>query len=157
MLKVTMIGFLGRDPELRYSQQGDPICSFSMASSEKKKDRSTGEWLETTTWARISFFGRSAENASKYLVRGSKAYIEGRGRLETWTDRDGKERTTLEVFGTDVQFLDPREDNGQQGGRSAPSNSPRAAARERAKTTAPASAGLTLGDDGSGSGDDIPF
>lgn len=161
MLKITMIGHLGRDPELRYTPQGDPICSFTMASTDRKKDRATGENVETTTWARITFFGKQAETASQWLVKGRQVYIEGRGRLETWTDRDGKERTNLEIIGTEMQFIGPRDANGgggQGGGRGAQSNSPRAAARERAKSAAPAGGGLTLGeDDGSGSGDDIPF
>ncbi len=109
LLKIIAIGNLGNDPELKYSQDGKPICTFSMACSEKKKDRKTGDMLETTTWLRLSYFGRQAEIASQYLAKGKPVYIEGKGRLETWTDRDGKTRTTLEVFGTDIQFIAQRE------------------------------------------------
>src|SRR5262245_14356206 len=103
--KITLVGNLGRDPELRYTPQGTPVCSFSMATNERRKDRNTGENNDVTTWFRVTLWGRQAETASQYLQRGRPVYIEGRLRVEEWTDRDGKSRYTLEVNATDMQFI----------------------------------------------------
>ncbi|HVS21973.1 MAG TPA: single-stranded DNA-binding protein [Pyrinomonadaceae bacterium] len=103
--KITLVGNLGRDPELRYTPQGTPVCSFSLATNERRKDRTTGENNDITTWFRVTLWGRQAETASQYLTRGRPVYIEGRLRVEEWTDRDGKPRHTLEVHATDMQFI----------------------------------------------------
>jgi single-strand DNA-binding protein len=102
--KVILVGNLGRDPELRYTPQGTPVCSFSMATNERRKDK-TGEMQDQTTWFRVTLWGRQAETASQYLTKGRPVYIEGRLRVEEWTDRDGKPRHTLEVHATDMQFI----------------------------------------------------
>ena len=102
--KIIIVGNLGRDPELRYTPQGNAVCNFSMATNEKRKDK-TGELQDITTWFRITLWGRQAENASKYLQKGSSVYIEGRLKLDEWTDRDGNTRQTLDVTATDMQFL----------------------------------------------------
>jgi single-strand DNA-binding protein len=102
--KITLVGNLGRDPELRYTAQGTPVCSFSMATNERRKDK-TGEMQDVTTWFRVTLWGRQAETASQYLTKGRPVYIEGRLRVEEWTDRDGKPRYTLEVNATDMQFI----------------------------------------------------
>jgi single-strand DNA-binding protein len=102
--KITLVGNLGRDPELRYTAQGTPVCSFSMATNERRKDKQ-GEMQDVTTWFRVTLWGRQAETASQYLTKGRPVYIEGRLRVEEWTDRDGKPRYTLEVNATDMQFI----------------------------------------------------
>ncbi len=102
--KIIVIGNLGRDPELRYTPQGNAVCNFSVATSEKKRDKA-GEMQEITTWFRVTTWNKQAENASKYLTKGRPVYVEGRLRIEEWTDRDGKNRYTLEVNATDLQFL----------------------------------------------------
>jgi single-strand DNA-binding protein len=102
--RIVLVGNLGRDPELRYTPQGTPVCSFSMATNERRKDKS-GEMQDQVTWFRVTLWGRQAEAASQYLTKGRPVYIEGRLRVEEWTDRDGKERHTLEVHGTDMQFI----------------------------------------------------
>ena len=102
--RIIIVGNLGRDPELRYTPQGNAVCNFSMATNEKKRDKS-GEMQDVTTWFRVTLWGKQAENASKYLTKGSAVYIEGRLRVEDWTDRDGNNRYTLEVQGTDMQFI----------------------------------------------------
>lgn len=102
--KVILVGNLGRDPELRYTPQGTPVCSFSMATNERRKDK-TGEMQDHTTWFKVTLWGRQAETASQYLSKGRPIYIEGRLRVEEWTDRDGKPRHTLEVHATDMQFI----------------------------------------------------
>lgn len=102
--KIIIVGNLGRDPELRYTPQGNAVCSFSVATNEKRKDK-TGEFQDVTTWFRITLWGKQAENASKYLTKGRPVYIEGRLRVEEYTDRDGAQRYSLEVQGTDMQFI----------------------------------------------------
>jgi single-strand DNA-binding protein len=102
--KIILVGNLGRDPELRYTAQGTPVCSFSMATNERRKDK-TGEFQDVVTWFRVTLWGRQAETASQYLQKGRPVYIEGRLRVEEWTDRDGKPRHTLEVHATDMQFI----------------------------------------------------
>jgi single-strand DNA-binding protein len=102
--KVILVGNLGKDPELRHTTQGDPVCSFTMATNERKKNRDTGEQEDFTTWFRITLFGKQAETAAQYLVKGRPVYIEGRLRMETYTDKQGQERTSLEVRATDMHF-----------------------------------------------------
>ncbi len=107
--RVILVGNLGRDPELRYTPQGTPVCSFTMATNERRKDKN-GELQDHTTWFRVTLWGRQAETASQYLTKGRPVYIEGRLRVEEWTDRDGKARYTLEVHATDMQFIGSRAD-----------------------------------------------
>lgn len=102
--KIIIVGNLGRDPELRYTPQGTAVCNISVATSEKRKDK-TGELQDITTWFRVTLWGKQGENASKYLQKGNPVYVEGRLRVEEWTDRDGNNRHTLEVHGTDLQFI----------------------------------------------------
>lgn len=98
--KVILVGNLGRDPEMRHTPQGDPVCSFSMATNERRKG---GE--DSVTWFKVTLWGKKAEAAAQYLVKGRPVYIEGRLRVEEWTDRDGKPRHTLEVNATEMQFI----------------------------------------------------
>jgi single-strand DNA-binding protein len=109
--KIIIVGHLGKDPELRYTPQGIAVCNFSMATTEKKRDKA-GEMQDITTWFRVTLWRQQAENASKYLTKGRLVYIEGRLQVEEWTDRDGNNRHTLEVQGSEMQFL------GSGGGRS---------------------------------------
>ena len=141
--KIILVGNLGRDPELRYTPQGTPVCSFSLATNEKRKDRTTGENNDVTTWFRVTLWGRQAETASQYLQRGRPVYIEGRLRVEEWTDRDGKARQTLEVHATDMQFI------GAGGGRGEDAGAPPAKAATAQANGAPEPTDLT--------DDDIPF
>lgn len=103
--KIIVVGNLGRDPELRFTPQGTPVCTFSVASNERRKDR-TGEQQDLTTWFRVTVWGKQAETVSKYLTRGRSVYVEGRLHVEEWTDKEGKQRYTLELNASDVQFID---------------------------------------------------
>lgn len=105
--KVILVGNLGRDPELRYTAQGTPVCSFSIATNERRKDRN-GEDQDHTTWFRVTLWQKRAETASQYLVKGMPVYIEGRLRVEEYLDRDGKPRHSLEVEATEMQFIGSR-------------------------------------------------
>ena len=103
--KIILIGNLGRDPELSYTPQGTAVCKFSVATNERRRDKS-GEQQDITTWFRVSAWGKQAENISRYLTKGRKVYIEGRLHVEEWTDREGKPRQSLEVNASEVQFID---------------------------------------------------
>ena len=160
--KIILVGNLGRDPELRYTPQGDAVCSFSMATNERKRDKS-GEFQDVTTWFKVTLWRRQAENASKYLSKGSPVYIEGRLQLEEWTDRDGKERYTLGVQATDMQFISARGEGGGEysgGGRDdydnthsgPPQSSSSAGASSGSGSSSPAPVSTPAGAD-----DDIPF
>lgn len=113
--KIIVIGNLGRDPELRYTPQGDAVCDFSVAVNDRKKDKS-GEFQDVTTWFRITLWRKLAENASKYLTKGKQVYIEGRLQIEEWQDRDGNNRFTLNVTASEMQFLGGRGDEMSGGG-----------------------------------------
>jgi single-strand DNA-binding protein len=102
--KIAIVGYLGRDPELRYTPQGTPVCNFSVATTEKRKD-SAGELQDITTWFQVAFFGRQAEVAKEYLSKGSHVWLEGSLTLNQWTDREGATRGSLEVRGLDIKFL----------------------------------------------------
>jgi single-strand DNA-binding protein len=102
--KIILVGNLGRDPELRYTPQGTPVCSFSMATNERRKDKA-GDFTDVTTWFRVTLWGRQAETAQQYLTKGRPVYIEGRLRVEEYTDKEGKQRHSLEVNATDMQFI----------------------------------------------------
>lgn len=103
--KIIIVGHLGRDPELRHTPQGKAVCDFSIATSDKYGDK------ETTTWFKVTLWGKIAENAAKYFTKGSPAYVEGRLSQEEWTDRDGKPRTTLAVMGSDLKFISSKSDS----------------------------------------------
>ncbi len=91
--KVLLIGNTGRDPEVRYTASGTAVASFSLATSEKFKNKS-GEWEERTEWHNIILWGRLAEIAGEYLTKGKTVFIEGRLQTRKWQDRDGKDRFT---------------------------------------------------------------
>jgi single-strand DNA-binding protein len=112
--KITIVGNLGRDPELRYTPQGTAVCSFTMATNEKRKDKN-GMQQDFTTWFRVTVWGKQAETVSKYLTKGRSVYVEGRLHIEEWQDKDGKQRYTLEVNGTDVHFIDSASSAGNEG------------------------------------------
>ena len=104
--KLIVVGNLGRDPELRFTPQGTPVCTFTVASNERRKGGAAGEAQDITTWFRVTVWGKQAETVSKYLTKGRSVYVEGRLHVEEWTDKDGKPRHTLEVNASDVQFID---------------------------------------------------
>lgn len=114
--KVTIVGYLGRDVESRFMPDGKCVANFSVATSERKKDRN-GEAQDVTTWFRVSVFGKSAEACQQYLKKGSLVYVDGRLSLNEYTDRDGNQRASLEVRGNDVQFLGRKEDEQRQSSR----------------------------------------
>ena len=102
--KITLIGHLGSDPQLRQTKEGKPVCSFNVATSDRRGGK------ESTTWFRVTVWGQAAEHAANYLTKGRAVYVEGRVSAEEWTDREGRARFTLNLQASDVRYLDARHD-----------------------------------------------
>ena len=164
--KIILVGNLGRDPEMRSFPNGDQVANIAIATTDKWKDKATGEMKEATEWHRVVFNGRLAEIAGQYLRKGSQVYIEGSLRTRKWTDKDGAEKSTTEVRADQMQMLGSRQgmgggDDGGGGGggyepRRAPAAAaPRAPAPMAARPAAPAAARSPSGFDDMD--DDIPF
>jgi single-strand DNA-binding protein len=119
--KVILVGNLGRDPEVRSMQSGDKVCNLSVATSERWKDRNSGEMQEKTEWHRVVLFDQKlVEVAEKYLTKGAKVYLEGQLQTRKWTDQSGTEKYSTEVvlqrFRGVLTMLDSRGGGGQGGG-----------------------------------------
>ena len=102
--KVILVGHLGRDPEVRYTEDDKAIANISVATSESWKDKS-GEKQEKTEWHRVAFFGKLADVVGQYLVKGSQVYVEGRLQTRKWQDKDGQDRYTTEIIADRMQML----------------------------------------------------
>ena len=105
--KILLIGNLGRDPEIRYTSDGTPVATFSLATSETWTDKS-GSRLEHTEWHTIVAWSRLADLSKRYLTKGRQVYVEGRIRSRDWTDRDGNKRRSTEVIATQMVLLGSR-------------------------------------------------
>jgi single-strand DNA-binding protein len=170
--KVIVVGNLGRDPEMRTFPSGDQVANVTVATTDRWKDKQSGEMREATEWHRIVFNGRLAEIAGQYLRKGSQVYVEGSLRTRKWTDKDGIEKYTTEIRADQMQMLGSRqgqggpsggpEDDGgySQGGGGgggggyaprAPAAAPRAPAAAPRQAPAKSSSGFDDMDD------DIPF
>ncbi|PLX25449.1 MAG: single-stranded DNA-binding protein [Ignavibacteria bacterium] len=123
--KVMLIGHLGADPELRYTEGNIPVATFNIATNESYKDQS-GNLVDRTEWHRIVAWRKLAELFGEYLKKGSKVYIEGKLQTRSWDDKDGNKRYTTEVVCNDFMFLDSRGagDGGQQSGGAPPPSAP---------------------------------
>lgn len=108
--KVTLIGTLGRDPEVRYLPNGNAVANLSLATDESYNDKQTGQKVEQTEWHRLTVYGRLAEICQQYLKKGSRAYFEGRLRTREW-EKDGIKRYTTEIITNEMMMLDPRGDS----------------------------------------------
>lgn len=108
MNKVMLIGHLGRDPEMRYMPNGDPVANFSVATSERWTDKQSGEKKERTEWARCNIFGKRAEAFCQYVKKGHRVYVEGKMQTRKYTDKSGVERYTTEIVVRDFEFLQPK-------------------------------------------------
>jgi len=152
--KVILIGNLGRDPETRYSPDGAAITNVTIATSDRWKDKASGEMREATEWHRVVFFGRLAEIAGEYLKKGRPVYVEGKLRTRKWTDKDGNERYTTEIVADVMQMLGSREGAGgadvDDSGGGAP---PRAQGGRDGGGRAPSKPAPNIAD----MDDDIPF
>lgn len=108
--QVQIIGHLGKDPETRYLPSGDAVCNFSIATTEKWKDKVTGEAKEQTEWHRISTFGKLAEICGQYLHKGSLAFVQGKIQTRKYTDKDGVERFSTEIKADQMRILGGKPD-----------------------------------------------
>lgn len=123
--KVLLIGYLGRDPEVRYTPGGAAVANLSLATTETWKDKQTGDKKESTEWHRVVMFGRLAEIAGEYLKKGSQIYVEGRLQTRKWQDKDGVDRYTTEVVAGGMKMLGGRgSSGGDRGGDRPRHNSP---------------------------------
>lgn len=113
--KAILVGNLGRDPEMRYTQDGSAVANFSVATTERWTDRATNERRERTEWHRVVCFRRLAEICGEYLHKGSKVYIEGSLQTRSWEGQDGQTRYTTEVVAREMKMLDSRGGGGGGG------------------------------------------
>ena len=114
--KVILVGNLGKDPEVKYTPQGTAVAKITVATSNSYKDKTSGEWQETTEWHNVVLWQRLAEIAGEYLKKGSKVYIEGSLRTRKWQDKSGNDRYTTEIIANEMQMLDSRGGGGMGGG-----------------------------------------
>lgn len=143
--KVILVGNLGADPDVKYTAGGTAVCTLSVATSESWKDKQTGGQQERTEWHRVKLFGRLAEIAGEYLLKGRQVYIEGSIRTEKYTDKEGVQRYSTDIIGSEMQMLGGGGENAGQGGAQsnvggrAPSGGQRGAAQraEPARGAAP--------------------
>ncbi|WP_114809517.1 single-stranded DNA-binding protein [Paraburkholderia kururiensis] len=168
--KVILVGNLGADPEVRYLPSGDAVANIRLATTDRYKDRASGEMKEATEWHRVAFFGRLAEIVSEYLKKGSSVYIEGRIRTRKWQAQDGTDRYSTEIVADQMQMLGGRggasmggDDGGYRepaersggggGGRATGGGAPRGGSQGggAGRSNAPAGGGFDEMDD------DIPF
>lgn len=109
--KAIIVGNVGQDPEVRYTPSGSAIAEISVATSEQWKDKTSGEKQERTEWHRITFFGRLAEVVGEYVRKGTQLYVEGSIRTEKWQDKQGNDRYTTKIIGSEMQMLGGRRSN----------------------------------------------
>ncbi|MFO1361235.1 MAG: single-stranded DNA-binding protein [Burkholderiales bacterium] len=150
--KVILVGNLGADPETRYMPSGDAITNIRVATTDRWKDKASGEMKEATEWHRIAFFGRLAEIAGQYLKKGSQVYVEGRIRTRKWQDKEGQDRYSTEIVADSMQLLGKREGMGDAAPREGRESGEAATVGAGAKPAAKKPA-TTLSD----MDDDIPF
>ncbi|KVN92571.1 single-stranded DNA-binding protein [Burkholderia ubonensis] len=159
--KVILVGNLGADPEVRYLPSGDAVANVRLATTDRYKDKASGEFKEVTEWHRVNFFGRLAEIVSEYLKKGSSIYVEGRIRTRKWQDQAGQDRYSTEIVADQMQMLGGRggsgtgEDGGYGGGQRGTGRASGAtrgrAAGAQSRQSVPAGGGFDEMDD------DIPF
>lgn len=113
--RVTIVGNLTRDPELRGLPSGGNVCSLRVAVNERRKDAS-GQWTDAPNFFNVTIFGNSADNAAKFLAKGRQVAVDGRLRWREWQDQQGNKRESIEIVAQDVQFIGGRDGGGQQGG-----------------------------------------
>jgi single-strand DNA-binding protein len=129
--KAIILGNCGRDPEVRYAPSGMAVCNLSIATSSKRKDKQSGEYIEETQWHRVTFYDKLAEIVGQYVRKGKPLYVEGRIVYRKYTDKDGAEKTSTEIVASEMQLL-----GGGEGERPAPAPA-RAHASGPARTPTP--------------------
>ncbi|MBI2768293.1 MAG: single-stranded DNA-binding protein [Burkholderiales bacterium] len=160
--KVILVGNCGRDPEIRYLPSGQAVANVSVATTSKRKDKSSGETVEETQWHRVTFFDRLAEIVGEYVKKGRPIYVEGRLVYRKYTNKDGVEQNATDIIATEMQLLGGREGMGGPagGGDEDGGGAPRRAAPPQRPASAPAAQKPAAAKPSSGfddMDDDIPF
>ena len=160
--KVILIGNCGRDPEIRYLPSGQAVANVSIATTSRRKDRTSGETVEDTQWHRVTFYDRLAEIAGEYVKKGRPIYDEGRLKYGKYTDQAGVEKNTVDIIATELQLLGGREGMGAPSGGDEDGGAParRPAAAPRPAASAPVNRPAAAAKPASGfddMDDDIPF
>ena len=159
--KVILVGNLGRDPETRTFPSGDQVCNATLATTDKWKDKQSGEMREATEWHRLVFNGRLAEIAAQYLRKGSQIYVEGQIRTRKYNDKDGVEKYATDIRVDQMQMLGSRQGGGMGGGMNEGGGGGGRAVREpMAAASSGAGGGKPAAKKGGGFDDlddDIPF
>ena len=163
--KVILVGNLGNDPDVKYTQSGTTITTISVATTEAWKDKQSGQQQERTEWHRVKFFGRLAEIAGEYLKKGRQVYIEGSLRTDKYTGKDGVERYTTDIIASEMQMLGGGGGEGgsrgggdfQRGGGGDYQRGPREPSGPARQAPAAGAAAAQPFDDSGFSDDDIPF
>ena len=156
--KVILVGNLGNDPDVKYTQGGAAVTTISVATSESWKDKQTGQMQDRTEWHRVKFFGKLAEIAGEYLRKGSQVYVEGSLRTDKYTDKNGTERYTTDIIANEMQMLGGRGEGGgggMGGGERAPRQQAAPQRQDYAPRRQPAASAPPPADDFVD--DDIPF
>ena len=158
--KVILVGNLGADPEVRYLPSGDAVANIRLATTDRYKDKTSGEMKEATEWHRVSFFGRLAEIVNEYLKKGSSVYIEGRIRTRKWQAQDGTDRYSTEIVAEQMQMLGGRGGSmgggGDEGGYSRGEPSERSGGASGGGRAAAGGGGSRGGSGGGGGGSSRP-
>jgi single-strand DNA-binding protein len=141
--RVVLVGNLTRDPELRHTPSGTPVCSLRLAVNTRRKDAATGEWGEKPNYFDVTVWGNQGENCAQYLAKGRPVAVDGRLEWREWEAQDGSKRQAVEIIADSVQFLGGRGEGGES-----PQFVPAGAAAE---------SGADFGGSGGGTDDDIPF
>lgn len=156
---VILVGHLGGDPETRYTNNGNPVCNLSIATTKRWTDKNSGEAREKTEWHRVVLFGRQAEVAGQYLAKGSQVLIKGELQTRKWQADDGSDRYSTEIIGNEMKMLSSSGKSGggqqQQPTRQAASTQQQTSAPASSPAPAPATAGASEFDEDFS--DDIPF
>ena len=159
--KVIVLGNLGKDPEVRYTPNGNAVCNLRLATTRNWKDKTSGEKVEETEWHSVVLYDRQAEIAGEYLRKGRPVYIEGRLKTRKWQDKEGQDRYTTEIVAESMQLLGGRDEGGSAmredpgSERSERAERPAAAPAPRAPASKPAAAKSSTAFDNMD--DDIPF
>ena len=151
--KVILIGNLGKDPEVRYMADGKAVANITIATSEKWKDKTTGEKQERTEWHNAVFYSPLAEIVGQYLRKGSSVFVEGRLQTRKWQDKNGQDRYTTEIIANEMKMLGGRGDHG--GGEAPPAQQSRPQSRHDARNKASMAAQAPAAPEGFD--DDIPW
>lgn len=121
--QIQIIGRVGKDPEVRYLTNGDAVVGLSIATTESWKDKQTGERKENTEWHKVNFFGKLAEIVGEYAQKGTLMYVQGKLKTRKWTDKDGNDKYSTEIFAETMKLLSSKSNHQPENSQSKPASS----------------------------------